>query len=343
MEVVEAPDVGVQVRPGPVRLGHHHHHRVRDRTAAEHQQLEHVVEDRRVGSALADDRHDLLEVVSEQLRGELRLSRPHPVDVPAQRVDLAVVRDHPIRVRELPARECVGREARVHQRQPRSQPRIAKVDEVPRQLRRGQHALVDHRPAREARQRQVPSRGPLDQPADHVQLALEYVLAGDLSGCLDQHLPDHGRRQPRRRADVLVVDRHVAPPDRALSLGLDRVLDQLLEHQPPLGVARQVADTDAVPAGRRKLDPGGRAPQERVGDLQEDPRAVAGVRVGALGTTMLEVLERVERLLDHRVTGLAPQLRDQRDAARVVLVRRVVEACGPRRSCSVVHLEGPGS
>ena len=340
MEVVEALDVRIEVLPGPVGLGHHHHHRVRDRAAAQHEQLEHVVEDRRVRSALADDRDDLLEIVAEQLGGELRLARAHPVDVAAQRVDLAVVGDHPVRVGELPAREGVGREARVDERQPARHARVPEIGEVPRELRRGQHPLVDHRPAREARQRQIAPGGALDHAPDHVQLALERVLVGDLVRRRDQHLADHGRRQPGGLADVALVDRHVAPPDRPLPLGLDRVLDQLLEHDAPLGILRQVADADPVAAGRRQLDAGDRGPQEAVGDLKEDPGAVARVRVRALGATVLEVLERVERLLDDGMARLTPQLRNERDATAIVLVGGVVEATGPWWSDPSVHRGG---
>ncbi len=50
---------------------------------------------------------------------------------------------------------------------------------------------------------------------------------------------------------------------------------------------------------------------------------------------MLHVLEGAERLLDYRVGGLAPELRDERDPARVMLVGGVVEASGPGRSESV--------
>ena len=45
------------------------------------------------------------------------LARAHPVAVAAQRVDLAVVGDHPERLRQLPGRERVGREARVDERE----------------------------------------------------------------------------------------------------------------------------------------------------------------------------------------------------------------------------------
>ena len=117
VEVVETAQViGYVVAPG-VSLGDHHHQRVCNRAAGEHQELEHVVEVRRVASAFAHDRQHLAQVVAEQLGRELRFARAHPVDVAAQRVDLAVVRDHPVRMRELPARERVRREARVHERE----------------------------------------------------------------------------------------------------------------------------------------------------------------------------------------------------------------------------------
>ena len=116
VEGVEALQVVRQVVAVAVGLGDHHHRRVGQRAPAEHQQLEHVVERRRVGVAGADDRQDLLEVLAEQLRAQLALAGAHPVDVAHQRVDLAVVADHPVGVRELPAGEGVGGEARVHER-----------------------------------------------------------------------------------------------------------------------------------------------------------------------------------------------------------------------------------
>ena len=58
-------------------------------------------------------------------RLEQRFARVHPVGVAAHRVDLAVVRDVAIRMRAIPARERVGAEARVHQRERRLHQRIA--------------------------------------------------------------------------------------------------------------------------------------------------------------------------------------------------------------------------
>jgi hypothetical protein len=118
VKVVEAFDVRIEVRARPVGLGHHHHHGVRDGATSQHKELQHVVEYGRVRSTLSDDGHDLFQILAEELGGELRFARSHPVDVSAQGVDLAVVGDHPVGVGELPAREGVGREAGVSQRQP---------------------------------------------------------------------------------------------------------------------------------------------------------------------------------------------------------------------------------
>ena len=50
-----------------VGLGDHHHQRVRKRTPGEDEQLEHVVEHRRVGAVGTDHRQDLCQVGTEQL------------------------------------------------------------------------------------------------------------------------------------------------------------------------------------------------------------------------------------------------------------------------------------
>ena len=60
VERVEAAQLGRHVVAALVRLGDHHHQRVRQRAAGEHEQLEHVVERRGVGAAGPDDRQHLL-------------------------------------------------------------------------------------------------------------------------------------------------------------------------------------------------------------------------------------------------------------------------------------------
>ena len=220
------------------------------------------------------------------------------------------------------------------EREPAREPRVAQVREVVRQLRSGQHPLVDNRPRGEARQREVAPGRTLDHAADDVELALERLLIDDLVRRPDQDLADRRSRRPGGHPDVALVHGDLAPVQYPLTLGGDRLLDQRLELGPALGVGRQVADADAVQAALGKLDPRDRA-EERVRNLQEDAGAVSGARICPLGATMLEVLERVERLLDYRVGRLAAQLRHERDATRVMLVGGVVEAIGPWRRGAV--------
>jgi hypothetical protein len=231
----EAGLVGVEVTQVRGQLGvvlprgrDHHHRRVRERAAGHDEQLHHAVERRRVRQARANDRQQLLEVVGpEQLGVELGLAGTHPVDVAHQRVDLAVVGDHPVRVGELPARERVGREARVRQRHPRPAAAVAKVGEEVGELEAREHPLVDDRARRHRRHEQV-GRGALGHAADDEQLALEGVLVERVRGA-DEQLADARRGLHRRLARARLVDRDVPPRDDLLALLDDRALEHLLE------------------------------------------------------------------------------------------------------------------
>ena len=105
------------------------------RAPAAHQQLEHGVERRRVRAAHRDRRQRAGHVVAQRAGGQPRLARPHPADVAQQRVELAVVGAHVERVRQRPAGEGVGREARVHDGQGAGQALVGQVRVVARQLR----------------------------------------------------------------------------------------------------------------------------------------------------------------------------------------------------------------
>ncbi len=125
--LVERAPARVHQRVLLPRLGDHHHHRVRQRVAGHRQQFQRVVEGRGVGLALEADRVELLQVVAQHRRLHHALARAHPAEVALDRVDLAVVRDHAVRVRQRPFREGVGGEALVRQRQRRHRARIGEI------------------------------------------------------------------------------------------------------------------------------------------------------------------------------------------------------------------------
>ena len=147
--LVEGAALLVHQRIAGPRLRNQHHGGMRQRVAALHQELERVVEAGGVRLALVGDRPQLRDVVAEQLGVDRSLARRHPVDVAAQRVDLAVVADHAVGMRERPGRERVGGEALVDQRQRRLEVRIVQVGIVFAELVGEEHALVDDGAARQ--------------------------------------------------------------------------------------------------------------------------------------------------------------------------------------------------
>ena len=76
---VEGAPLLVHQRIAGPGFRNHHHHGVRQRVAALHQEFERVVETGGVRLALIGDRPELVDVVAEQRRGHRGLTRRHPV------------------------------------------------------------------------------------------------------------------------------------------------------------------------------------------------------------------------------------------------------------------------
>ena len=136
-----------------------------------------------------------------------------------------------------------------------------------------------------------------------------------------------------RSRQAAVVGRHVAPAEQDLAFARDRALDLLLAGHPRRRLLRQEHHADAVLADRRQRDAlrCRRPAQERVGQLDQDAGAVALQRVGAGRAAVREVLEDRRALRDDRVALLALDVGDEAQAARVVLVRGVVQTLARRR------------
>ena len=143
VELVERPAGRVHRRVVLPRLRDHHQHRVRQGAAAQVQQLEHLVEGRGVADARRCRSGTAGQVAGDQVAGQLRLARPHPVPVAAHGVDLAVVRDVAVGVRQRPRRERVRREPRVHQGERAREALVGQVGEERLELAGGEHPLVD--------------------------------------------------------------------------------------------------------------------------------------------------------------------------------------------------------
>ena len=93
---------------------------------------------------------------------------------------------------------------------------------------------------------------------------------------------------------------------------------------------RQEHHADAVLARRRQRDAlrGHLGAVELVGDLDQDAGAVAHQRIGPDRAAVVQVLEDLQALLDDRVRLAAGDVRDEADAAGIVLLARSVESAG---------------
>ena len=95
-------------------FGHHHHDGFLKRTASHQQELEDIIKRTRVRAHRFYDWKQLLEFRAKEFAVRHPFAGMHPVDVPSQRIDFAVVAHESQRLGAIPARERVGREPRVN-------------------------------------------------------------------------------------------------------------------------------------------------------------------------------------------------------------------------------------
>ena len=332
---VEGAALLVHQRVAGPGFRNHHHHRVRQRIAALHQEFEAVVEAGGVGLAFIGDRPQPRDVLAVQLRMHRGLPRRHPVDVAAQRVDLAVVRDHPVGMRQRPGREGVGGEALMHQRQRALEIGLVQIGIILAELVGKEHALVDHGAARH-RHRIIagePAVAALidrlrDRLAQDVEPALELVFGfrSAIAADEDLHVVRFGRLHGL--AERCIVGRHVAPTKQHQPLVADLVGDDALDDIAPRGLARHEQRADGVLAGRRQLkaDLRGLAYEEAVRNLHQDAGAVTGARIGADRAAVFEIAQNVDRIRDDLMRLPALDIGNEADAAGVLLLAYVVQA-----------------
>ncbi len=312
-------------------LGDHHHHGFREAAARHHQELEHVVERTGVGAIGLDDREESLERISEQFAAHDALASPHPVLVAAQRVDLAVVRHQPVGLRAVPARERVRREPRMDHREMRLVVGVVEVGIEVLELPRGKHALVDERGAREAAnvellrltQRMVAAQLVARALADQVELALERIALEAVAGC-DEHVLDLRHRRASRLADVGFVRqrRHASPADQPLAFLGAQVRHTCLAALALCCVRGEEHHAGRVLARRRQVDAElllRDLREKLVRQARDDAGTVARVRLRAARAAMIHAAQQMVRIGHDLVAALALDVRDEADAAAVVL------------------------
>ena len=255
------------------------------------QKFEHRVKCGRIRASPRHHRLQIINGIAKDVGRHAVLMTGHPVLVATDGVDLAIMRQHAERLRQLPGRHGVGRITLVIDREGRDKARIIQIREKGRHLLGKEHTLIDdrsagHRTDVEIRD-QLGSHSLFNAATDNVELSLGLGLV-DIGRHRKHDLLDLRAGGVGLVAKRFGVDRHLPPSidDMADSQNFlfDDTAAAFLCRQ--IG-ARQEHHADSQPAAiiimagtRNMLD------EEIARYLDMDSRAVTCHTVGINRTTM---------------------------------------------------------
>ncbi len=324
------------------RLRNHHHHGFLQRAAGHQQEFQHVVEISRIAAIRFHNRKQLADLVPVQVAAHDPFTSMHPVRVAPQGVDFPVVAHEAVRLSPIPAGEGIGGESRVDHGQVRGEIGVGQVGIIGQELPRHQHALVNDDLGREAvdvkdlsllqgRVPPQPMAGPL---ANDVQLTFKSVRVQAVGGGHEQLFNCRLGLQSRG-ADVgrPGIGGHLPPTDQPLTLLGNHLLDHLLAPQPLLFDRGQEDEPRGKLAGSGQV--GGQVlpshfSQELVRQGGQYPRPVARVGLATTRPPVVHVPQDLVRIQNDLMAPLPLDVRHETDAARIVLVRRIVQSLSNR-------------
>jgi len=145
-------------------------------------------------------------------------------------------------------------------------------------------------------------------------------------------------RDTRNSSNGLTIDRRVAPTQNRQSFFLDDPLQHAFAVQPRRFLHWKKRHADGVFARRRQLNSkrGALARKKLVRNLNQHARTVARLRIATAGTTVRQVDQDLNALLNDGVALLPTDARHKPNAAGIALGRRVIKTL--RRRQTVVCL-----
>ncbi len=199
------------------RLRHNHHHGERKGHSVHVEELQRVVQHSGIRSFFRDHRENLVDVLLHDRRGHRLLTGQHTVDVAADGVDLAVVRDHAVRMRAVPGRRRVRGETGMHDGNGRLKIMILQIVIEFAQLHDQEHALVNNGSRGERADIGILT-ALFEFAADHVESAVEINALFHILRLLNEALHDAGHGILRKIAQNFRMHRHLSPAEELQSL-----------------------------------------------------------------------------------------------------------------------------
>ena len=338
VEFVEGAQVlvgGVDVLPG---RRHQEAQGAEQRNAAHQQAFEHVVEAHRVRAVgLHDGTHGIH--VEHRRRHDL-LAGPRPVAVALHGVDFAVVGEEAERLRQLPLRPRIGREALVEDRQARLETRVLEVKEKGRQVFRRHQTLVGQGVRVQGRDVEagIHAFGSLfGQPAGHVEAALEVGFIHP-ERTVDEYLPDRRQRLERVLATGRRIGRHLAVAGHFQSLRFQRQRQGRQRGGSGSFLAADKHQTGCIEFFQRDAGLGRHFAQKAVRLAEQQAATVTGLAVGSHCPAVGQLRKRADRGGNQPVRRLIVQLGDQAEATAVLFKCRAVQRAPQPLLSFHVHL-----
>ena len=274
------------------------------------------------------------------------LSRLHPGSIPSDRVDLAVVREQPERLRQGPGRGGVRAVALVEEREGGLVERVCEIGVEVRQVRAAHERLVDEGARRQRHDREALGREALEPPfhltASEEEAGLERLLR-EAAGTPDEQVQEPRAASPRLLSERLLADRRLSPGEQRQAARREHALDRcdtgpaLL---PSSGKQDEARGETARPRQPEALL--GELPREqRVRNLGRHARPVPGAAVGIHGAAVRHARQGRERERQHAAARVAAAVRNEPDAARVASASRVRQTGPARLSPSSAHAVPP--
>ena len=282
-------------------LRHQHQHRVGGIATCRHKKFEDIVERGGIGLAVVDKRQHRFEIFPEECRRQGLLACAELIEVAADGVDFAVVREHPERMGELPGRKGVRRVALMDEREGGGEIALGEVRIESLDLWSEQESFIDDGSRGEGADVSV------FQPLlDH---AAKYESSA-LVGSLDEQLPNARHGGSGRASDRIRINRNVSPGDCPGSAFLYYAFDHRL-------FAAAVEDhRNGIFPGRRQIPD---MPAEKgVRNLHEHARSVAGFGIVSNGAPVHKAFQYGKSVRDDPMGGDVVEIGNESYSARIV-------------------------
>ena len=305
--------------PAP-RLRDAQHHCLWQFDAAVHEKFQCVVQHGRIRTVCLHDRIGSGDFLAQNRRSHRLLAGKHSVDVAANGVDLAVMKNDAVGMCPLPRGRGVGGKAGMHEREGRRKVRVLQIRIEFPQLPDQKQPLVYDRPAGH-RYDVGAGDGMLILAPGQIQLPVKIQAARGLLRAADKALRDRGHAAPRFFAQNLRTDRHIPPEQQPQPLARQDHLQQLSAAHAFERILRKKDHGNAVIARFRECF--SRLLRcffkKSMWNLRHNADAITGGAVSVLAGAVLKFFDDLQRVIYCPMRSLSADIDNGADTAGIML------------------------